>query len=131
MDTDQDGYYRWWRFRSTTEERLRKAIMSEDILSVDIVEQLEHWGNDLPSLRTRKYYEKELVKKCSRVRVFSVNDRVNHNKFGQGLVLDTMPDINKQRLLVKFDSGEIRFVQNRQVYKVVNGHVKKPVSKVR
>lgn len=131
LNTDQDGYYRWWRFRSTTEEGLRKAIMSEDIPSVDIVTQLERWGNDLPSLRTRKYYEKELVKKYSRVRVFSVNDRVNHNKFGQGLVLDTMPDINKQRLLVKFDSGEIRFVQNRQVYKVVNGHVKKPVSKAR
>ena len=78
-----------------------------------------------------KYYKKELVKKYSRVRVFSVNDRVNHSKFGQGLVLDTMPDINKQRLLVKFDSGEIRVVQNRQVYKVVNGHVKKPVSKAR
>ena len=75
--------------------------------------------------------EKELVKKYSKVRVFAVNDRVVHNKFGHGVVLDTMPMTNKQLLYVKFESCEPRIVQNRQVYKMVNGQVKKPTAKVR
>lgn len=131
LNTDQDGHYRYWRFRATTEKGLLNAIESKDIPYVNVAEQLKRWGNNLPSLRMRKYFEKELIKKYMRIRVFSVDDCVEHGKFGRGVVLDTMPDINKQRLLVRFDNGESRFVQNRQVYKIVNGHVKKPVSKAR
>lgn len=127
----QEQYYCSRNFRLTTEAGLRRAIACENIPSADISEQLGRWGKDLPSLATRERYERELIRKYSKVRVFAVNDRVHHSKFGQGLVLDTMPDLNKQRLFVRFDNGETRFVQNRQVYKVVNGQIKKPRSKAR
>ena len=75
--------------------------------------------------------EKALVKKYTKARIFTVNDRIVHNKFGCGVVLDTMPMVNKQLLYVKFDDCEPRIVQNRQVYKMINGQVKKPTAKVR
>lgn len=75
--------------------------------------------------------EKALVKKYMKVRIFAVDDRIVHNKFGCGVVLDTMPTTNKQLLYVKFDGCEPRIVQNRQVYKIINGQVKKPTAKVR
>lgn len=93
--------------------------------------QINRWGLQLPSMNRRKYLEKELIKKYSKVRVFSVHDSVIHNKYGRGVVLDTFPSINKQLLYVKFKSGACRIVQNRQVYKVVNGEIKKPVPKAR
>lgn len=46
-----------------------------------------------------------------------------------GEVLDTLPAVNKQFLYVQFEQGKARIVQNRKVYKVVNGEVKKPMSK--
>lgn len=105
--------------------------MSADIPSVDILEQIKRWGLQLPSMSRRMYLEKELIKKYTKVRVFSVNDDVLHNKYGRGTVVDTLPCINKQLLYVEFEDKERRVVQNRQVYKVINGEVKKPASKAR
>ena len=79
----------------------------------------------------RRSLERELIKKYSKLRVFTVNDNVVHEKYGRGKVLDTMPATNKQFLYVQFENGDSRVVQNRQVYKLVNGQVKKPMSKAR
>jgi hypothetical protein len=116
-------------FRSTTESGLRAAVMGEDIPEVNITEQLDRWGLELPSLSRRRYLEKELTKKYSRVRVFHVHDRLIHQKYGKGTVQDTMPSEKKQLLYTEFDNGEFRIVQNRQVYKLVDEKVKKPVPK--
>ena len=131
LNTDQHGTYRAWFFRQATNESLQNAFMSADIPSVDILEQIKRWGLQLPSMSRRMYLEKELIKKYTKVRVFSVNDGVLHNKYGRGTVVDTLPCINKQLLYVEFEDKERRVVQNRQVYKVINGEVKKPASKAR
>lgn len=86
-------------------------------------------GGALPSLNRRRYLEKALGKKYTKLRVFSAGDCVFHDKFGYGEVLDTLPSVNKQFLYVQFEMDEVRIVQNRRVYKVVNGEVKKPMSK--
>lgn len=129
LNTDQYGTFREYYFPSATEKSLHDASESEDIKSVDIMEQIDRWGCQLPSTNRRKYLEKKLVKKYTKLRVFSAHDRVIHSKFGQGEVIDTMPCENKQMLYVKFYNSEYCIVQNRQVYKVVNGEVKKPASK--
>ena len=131
LNASQERSYYRWRYKGTPENELRRMMECEDIPPIDILEQLTRWGNNLPSLKQRKYFEKELIKKYTKVRVFSVNDRVTHNKYGEGRVLDTMPDVHKQRLFVLFDSGETRIVQNRQVYKIVNGKTMKPVGKTK
>lgn len=94
------------------------------------MEQIDRWGLHIPSVIRRRPSEKELVKKYTKNRVFSVDDRVVHNKYGQGTVLDTFPLVNKQLLYISFDKCDLRIVQNRQVYKLVNGEIKKPISKV-
>jgi len=129
LNTDQYGTYRAWYFPRATDDSFMKAYMSEDITPVDILEQVDRWGLALPSLNRRKELEKALVKKYTKLRVFSVGDCVFHDKFGYGEVLDTLPSVNKQFLYVQFKQGEIRIVQNRRVYKVVNDEVKKPISK--
>lgn len=129
LNTDQHGTYRAWIFPRVTEDLFMDAYMSEDINPIDILEQVDRWGFTLPSLNRRKLLEKTLIKKYTKLRVFSVGDCVIHDKFGCGKVLDTLPSINKQFLYVEFEQGEFRIVQNRKVYKVVNGGVKKPISK--
>lgn len=129
LNTDQYGKYCKWHFYNTTEDRMLRMSMSEDILPVDIIEQIERWGCDLPSLYRRRRLEKKLIGKYTRVRVFSASDTVIHNYYGQGVVLDTLPMENKQMLYVRFDDGTRRIVQNRQVYKIVNGQVKKSATK--
>lgn len=131
LNADQHGTYRAWYFRSATEDAFRDAFMAKDIMSINITEQIDRWGMHLPSITMRKSMEKALVKKYTKVRVFTVNDRIVHNKFGCGVVLDTMPMTNKQLLYVQFNDCEPRIVQNRQVYKMVNGQIKKPIAKVR
>lgn len=86
-------------------------------------------GLTLPSLNRRRYLEKALIKKYTKLRVLVEGDYVFHDKFGYGKVLDTLPAVNKQFLYMQFEQGETRIVQNRKVYKVVNGEVKKPMSK--
>ncbi len=129
LNTDQHGTYRAWYFPKATDDSFMNAYMSEDIQSVDILEQVDRWGLSLPSLNRRRYLEKSLVKKYTKLRVFSAGDYVFHDKFGYGKVLDTLPAVNKQFLYVQFEQEEARIVQNRKVYKVVNGEVKKPMSK--
>lgn len=131
LNTDQYGTYRAWFFRQATNETLRNAFMSADLPSIDIMGQINRWGLQLPSMSRRRYLEKELIKKYTKVRVFAVNDCVIHNKYGRGTVVDTLPSVNKQLLYVEFENSECRVVQNRQIYKVVNGEVKKPASKAR
>jgi len=131
LNTDQNGAYVPWHFSATTNAGLEKATLSMDIPQVDILRQIERWGNELPSVAKRRSMERELIKKYSKLRVFAVNDDVVHEKFGRGKVLDTMPATNKQFLYVQFENGDSRIVQNRQVYKLVNGQVKKPMSKAR
>lgn len=131
LNTDQQGTYSPWRFNLTTEENLLNVSRSKDIPQIDILAQIKRWGCELPSISTRKYLEKELVKKYTKVRVFAVNDQIIHEKFGTGTVLDTMPAANKQFLYVQFKNGESRIVQNRQVYKLINGQVRKPVCNAR
>jgi len=116
-------------FSPTTESGLRAAVIGEDIPEINITEQLNRWGLELPSLSRRRYLEKELTKKYSRIRVFRVHDRLIHQKFGKGTVLDTLPSEKKQLLYTEFDDGEFRIVQNRQVYKLVDEKVKKPAPK--
>ena len=129
LNTDQHGTYRAWFFPKATDDSFMNAYMSEDIQPVDILEQVERWGLTLPSLNRRRYLEKALIKKYTKLRVFSAEDYVFHDKFGYGKVLDTLPAVNKQFLYVQFEQGKARIVQNRKVYKVVNGEVKKPMSK--
>lgn len=129
LNTDQDGKYCKWHFYNTTEDRGLRMTMSEDIMPVDFMEQIERWGCNLPSLHRRRFLEKKLFGKYTRARVFSAGDMVIHNYYGQGVVLDTLPMENKQMLYVRFDDGTCRIVQNRQVYKIVNGQVKKPATK--
>lgn len=131
LNTNQYGICRVGIFRRVTEDSLRRAAMASDIPSIDIQEQMDRWGYKLPSISRRRNLEKELIKKYTKNRVFSNNERVIHSKFGEGTVMDTMPCENKQLLYVRFDVGEARVVQNRQVYKVINGSIKKPVSKAR
>lgn len=131
LNTDQYGTYRAWYFKRTSESSLLNALLSNDIQTIDILEQIGRWGCRLPSINRRKYLEKELIKKYTKARVFAVNNRVIHSKFGMGTVLDTLPFENKQLLYVAFDDGEPHIVQNRHVYKMVNGQVKKPTSKAR
>lgn len=127
--TDPYGTYREGLFRNTTEDTLLRMTMAEDIPKVDIMEQINRWGTDLPSLYRRKWMGKKLIKKYTKLRVFAVRDTVIHDFCGRGVVLDTMPEENKQMLYVLFDNGNQRIVQNRQVYKIVNGQVKKPLAK--
>lgn len=47
------------------------AYMSEDIQPVDILEQVDRWELTLPSLNRRRYLEKALIKKYTKLRVFS------------------------------------------------------------
>ena len=129
LNTDQRGTYRLSRFGQASESSLMNALLSEDIQPIDILEQINRWGCHLPSLTERRYLEKKLIKKYTKLRVFSTNDRIMHSKFGQGTVLDTLPFSNKQLLYVSFDLGDSRIVQNRHVYKLVNGQIKKPTSK--
>ena len=129
LNTDQHGTYRAWYFPKATDDSFMNAYMSEDIQPVDILEQVDRWGLALPSLNRRRYLEKALIKKYTKLRVFSAGDYVFHDKFGYGKVLDTLPAVNKQFLYVQFEQEEARIVQNRKVYKVVNGEVKKPMSK--
>lgn len=129
LNTDQHGTYRAWYFPRATDDLFMNAYMSEDIQPVDILEQVDRWGLALPSLNRRRYLEKALIKKYTKLRVFSAGDYVFHDKFGYGKVLDTLPAVNKQFLYVQFEQEEARIVQNRKVYKVVNGEVKKPMSK--
>lgn len=129
LNTDQDSSYCAWHFPKPTEDSFTRAYMSEDIKPVDILTQIDRWGLSLPSLQRRRYLEKALIKKYTRLRVFSDGDSVVHSAFGFGMVLDTLPCVNKQYLFVEFEKGETRIVQNRYVYKVVNGEIKKPVSK--
>ena len=131
LNTDQHGTYRAWFFKQATDETLLNALKSSDIPTIDIMGQINRWGHQLPSISRRRYLEKELIKKYTKVRVFSVNDNVFHNRYGRGTVVDTFPYINKQLLYVKFEDSDHRIVQNRQVYKVVNGEVKKPASKAK
>ena len=129
LNTIQRGTYSDWDFCKATEESFMNAYMSEDIRQVDIMEQINRWGTHLPSIRRRRYLEKELIKKYTKLRVFKNEDRVIHEKYGQGTVIDTLPSVNKQFLYVEFDNGVTQIVQNRKVYKLVNGKVKKPVSR--
>ena len=115
LNTDQHETYSAGYFPRVTDESFMEAYMSEDIQPVDILEQVNRWGLTLPSLKRRKYLEKTLIKKYSKLRVFSAGDYVFHEKFGYGEVLDTFPSINKQLLYVKFEQGENRIVQNRKV----------------
>lgn len=119
------------RMPFATEDAFRNAFMAKDILPINITEQIDRWRMQLPSITMRRYMEKALVKKYTKVRIFAMNDRIVHDKFGYGVVLDTMPMTNKQVLYVKFDDCEPRIVQNRQVYKMINGQVKKTTAKVR
>lgn len=129
LNTDQHGTYRAWYFPKATDDSFMIAYMSEDIQPVDILEQVDRWGFALPSLKRRRCLEKNLVKKYTKLRVFLAGDDVFHDKFGYGKVLDTLPAVNKQFLYVQFEQEKARIVQNRKVYKVVNGEVKKPMSK--
>lgn len=131
LNTDDHGKYCEWHFRKTTEKAMLEAVESKDILPVDIICQIDRWGHQLPSLIRRRYLEKKLLKKYTKARIFSINDRVIHNSFGYGTVVDTMPTEKKQLIYVDFDSGESHIVQNRNVHKMINGEVKRPVSKVR
>lgn len=130
LNTNQYGICRGVFRRHTLEDAFNSAFLSEDIPSIDIMEQIDRWGLHIPSVIRRRQLEKELVKKYTKNRVFSVDDRVVHNKYGQGTVLDTFPLVNKQLLYISFDRCDPRIVQNRQVYKLVNGEIKKPISKV-
>lgn len=130
-NTESFGLYRERCFGRTTSNGLLNASLSKDIPAVNIIEQIDRWGLQLPSLNRRKYLEKQLIKKFTKVRVFSVHDHVVHSRYGEGMVIDTMPAGNKQLLYVKFNVGEPRVVQNRQVYKIINGQIKKPNPKAR
>ncbi len=127
LNTDQHGTYRAWYFSTATDDSFMNAYMAEDIKPVDILEQEDRWGLVLPSINRRRYLEKGLIKKYTKLRVFSEGDYVFHDKFGHGSVLDTLPSVNKQFLYVQFEQGEPRIVQNRKIYKVVNGRIKKPM----
>jgi len=129
LNTDQDAHFCSWYFPKPTEDSFMKAYLSEDIKSVDIIEQIERWGLSLPSLNRRKYLEKALIKKYTKLRIFSIGDYVIHSTFGYGRVLDTLPCANKQYLYAQFEHVGTRIVQNRYVYKVINGEIKRPVSK--
>lgn len=126
LNTDQYGTYRAWIFCLATDKTLQNAFMSDDIPRVDILDQINRWGLQLPSIKRRNYLEKALIKKFTKLRVFSVDDQIVHGRFGKGVVVDTMPYGNKQMLYVMFEDNIPRFVQNRQVYKVINGQIKKP-----
>lgn len=129
LNADQYGKYRKWYFGKTTKAKFQQAYASQDVPQVNVMEQISRWGRELPSIRMRRSMEYDLVKKYTKVRVFSVNDRVVHERFGRGIVVDTMPAANKQFLYVAFYNHEMRIVQNRRVYKVINGKVVKPLSK--
>ena len=70
LNTDQYGTYRAWYFPKATDDSFMNAYMSEDIKSVDILEQVDRWGLALPSLNRRRYLEKALIKKYTKLRVF-------------------------------------------------------------
>lgn len=94
LNTDQHGTYRAWCFSKATDDSFRNAYMSEDIQPVDILEQVDRCGLTLPSLNRRRYLEKALIKKYTKLRVFSAEDCAFHEKFGYGEVLDTLPSIS-------------------------------------
>ena len=71
LNTDQHGTYRAWYFSKATDDSFMNAYMSEDIQPVDILEQVDCWKLTLPSLNRRRYLEKALIKKYTKLRVFS------------------------------------------------------------
>lgn len=99
---------------------------AKDIVKVDISESLSLWGLDVLPARRREALTKKLVKKYGKTRVFKIGDKVIHNKRGYGVVLDVRLEENKQRVYVHFDNDEKVIVQNRQLFKVVNGKIIKP-----
>lgn len=118
INVDPRSTYNEWWFRRISSEELERLVLAEDIQTVNIMEQIERWGTDLPSKKRRLSLEKKLIKKYTKKRVFRVGDRLSHEKFGRGVVLDTMPTENKQLLFVEFDSSEKRIIQNRRVTKL-------------
>ncbi len=124
-------YSNRYRFFKTTDELFLRFYLAEDIRKVNIMEQMGRWGIYLPSIKKRRHLEKELIKKYTKARVFKNSDMVIHEKYGRGTVLDTFPCENKQLLFVEFENGATQIVQNRRVYKLIDGKVKKPDSKAR
>jgi hypothetical protein len=129
LNTDQSATYHGCFYPRATDDSFMNAYVSDDIQPVNILEQIDRWGLNLPSIKRRKRLEKSLIRKYTKLRVFKAGDSVFHDKLGYGKVLDTFPSDKKQLLYVEFEQGDVRIVQNRKVYKVINGDVKRPVSK--
>ncbi len=119
MNTDSIGYYKPYRFWNISEERFLHLLVADDIDPINIIEQIDRWGLNLPSMRKRSYMEKRLIKKFTKKGLFKVNDVIMHDTYGRGIVLDTMPDMNKQFLFVRFGDDETRIVQNRRVSRAI------------
>lgn len=126
LKTSDERYHRSYRFPNISEERLQMLIAADDLKQVHILAELERWGVGFQSVKYEKYMRKQLEKKYGRARVFRVNDKLVHEKYGHGIVLDERVGDKKQMLYVEFENGEIRFVQNRHVYKIINGQIMKP-----
>lgn len=126
LNTDDTGTYNRYHFCCITKEQMNELETAKDIVKVDIPESLAFWGLDVLPARRREALTKKLVKKYGKTRVFKIGDKVIHNKRGYGVVLDVRPEENKQRVYVHFDNDEKVIVQNRQLFKVVNGKIIKP-----
>lgn len=126
LNTDDTGTYCRYHFSRITKERMNALEVAADISKVDILELLERWGLDVLPSWQREALTQKLVKKYGKTRVFKIGDEVTHSKRGHGIVLDVRPEENKQRVYVHFDNGEKLIVQNRQLFKIVNGKIIKP-----
>ena len=121
-------YGSWWD-RDCSEETLRLVCRAGDVRRVNIKDHIARFGIDIPSVSEKHALEKKLVTKFSKARVFYLGETVSHKTFGEGLVIDTFPTHTKQLLCVRFADAE-RIVQNRDVYKVVCGEIRKPAPRM-
>ena len=128
MCYSSDRFYYWWNNKPKASV-FSNISHSRDVRKADIKKHILSFGADIPCIAEKRELEKKLLNRFSKAKVFYIGEQLSHKKNGFGYVIDTFPMDNKQMLLVRFNDGTERVVQNRDSYKIVNGIVKKPKSK--
>lgn len=119
VEIEPNRYYddEYYKDKDITEQQAKSLIYAQDIEKIHILKYIEQW-KDLP-MKEKEHKEKTqlLKERFPETEVFNLFDSVEHFLFGKGIVIDTRPEKDGQRVLVMFDLQHFEVLKAKRITK--------------
>lgn len=107
----------YYKDKDISIQQAKSLVYAEDVEMIRVLDYIKRW-NSLPMKKEELLSSTEKLKeKFPECEIYHELDMVEHFLYGKGIVVDTRPDIDGQRLLVMFNADRIEVVKACRIKK--------------